>query len=270
LQLLPTSCWPISNVHKVERLIVNCLNIKNNLDVIFWLIARHVLCAILQTFKKQKFYFCKAGRSLFGRLRIEFLAKSTLAKIDTKKPVVNTSWVEKRSNHNMRQMGFSFIKNYKKEFGGSQLLGKRKTRRPLSTKAPIHLVLRASHHKIFAPGDKYLTALLHAECRKYKIKLYDFAFNWTHVHVLIKLPNREAYVKMIRSLTSKVVAHVSQIMGWDFSGLFSLRPFTKILSWGKQFQNALMYQAINKAEAQGGSRARRDLVAEQRGRSENR
>jgi len=37
----------------------------------------------------------------------------------------------------MRQLGFSFQNDYKKEFGGSLLQGKRKSARPLSTKKPI-------------------------------------------------------------------------------------------------------------------------------------
>lgn len=37
----------------------------------------------------------------------------------------------------------------KKGFGGDLMLGKRKTKRPLSTTQPIHLVLKSDHKFIF-------------------------------------------------------------------------------------------------------------------------
>ncbi len=103
----------------------------------------------------------------------------------------------------MRQATFSFLKDYKKEFGGSLLEGKRKTMRPLSTKHPLHLVLKSCHKGHFNPGNFSLEKLIRSQCQKFGIKIFD------------------------------------------------LRPFTRILSWGRDFKRGLDYQILNQMEALG-------------------
>ena len=82
----------------------------------------------------------------------------------------------------MRQANFGFIKNYKKEFGGALLEGKRKTMRPLSTKHPLHLVLKSAHQNLFNPGNINLENLIKSQAKKFGIKIYDFALSWDHIH----------------------------------------------------------------------------------------
>jgi hypothetical protein len=77
----------------------------------------------------------------------------------------------------MRQLKLGFLNDYKKEFGGSLLLGKRKTARPLAVKSPIHLVLKTTKLKPFNPTNRKLETIIKAHASKYKIKLYDFALN---------------------------------------------------------------------------------------------
>jgi len=79
----------------------------------------------------------------------------------------------------MKQMSFGFIRDYKKEFGGSLLAGKRKTRRPLSTKSPIHLILKADQKGIFSPSNRSLDKLIRKTAQQFDIHLYDLAVNWS-------------------------------------------------------------------------------------------
>ena len=71
----------------------------------------------------------------------------------------------------MRQTGFSFIKDYKKEFGGSLSVGKRKTARPISIKKPMHLILKSTGASCFVPGSRKLESLIRSHADKYGIKL---------------------------------------------------------------------------------------------------
>jgi len=158
----------------------------------------------------------------------------------------------------MRQLGFSFQNDYKKEFGGSLLKGKRKSVRPLSTKKPIHLILKCTGKSVFNPSNRKLENLIRYQANKYGIKVYEVALNWTHVHLLIKLPSREAYVAFIRTVTSLIVSFASKAKdmnlkakGLDLKSIFDLRPYTKILSWGKQFQRVIEYLELNTLEALG-------------------
>jgi len=165
----------------------------------------------------------------------------------------------------MRQLGFSFQNDYKKEFGGSLLQGKRKSARPLSTKKPTHLILKCSGKSVFNPSNRKLEKLIRHQANKYGIKVYEVALNWSHFHLLIKLPSREAYVAFIRTVTSLIVSFVSKSKGFvskgngvnlktkdlDLKSIFDLRPYTKILSWGKQFQRVVEYVELNTLEALG-------------------
>lgn len=150
----------------------------------------------------------------------------------------------------MRQISFSFMKDYKKEFGGSLLLGKRKTKRPLSTKNPIHLVLKSCEKNLFNPGNRSLEKLIHYEAAKFGIKIYDLALNWSHIHILFRLQNKTDYVKFIRSLTAILAIKIRKAKP-KLKTIFNLRPFTRIISWGRDFKKALNYQTLNQLESWG-------------------
>jgi len=151
----------------------------------------------------------------------------------------------------MRQTAFGFLGDFKREFGGSLLEGKRKTTRPLSTKEPIHLVLKSTANRVFFPGDRRIENLIRNHAAKYKIKLYRVSLNWTHVHAIIQIPDRKAYNSFIRTVTAELVRLISKIKKIDLTGLFDLRPFTKIISWGRQFKGLFGYHDLNDLEAFG-------------------
>lgn len=150
----------------------------------------------------------------------------------------------------MRQTSFGFLKNYKKEFGGALLIGKRKGKRPISTKHPLHLVLKSTHKNLFNPGNLSLEKLIRSQAEKFGVRLYDLALNWSHIHCLVQVKNREDYIKFIRSLTSVLVTKIRKSKR-QLKEIFTLRPFTRILSWGRDFKRGLDYQMINQMEALG-------------------
>ena len=123
----------------------------------------------------------------------------------------------------MKQTAFDFFGGWKREFGGSLLEGRRKTARPLSTREPIHLVLKSTGNRVFFPGDRRIENLIRNYAAKYKIKLYRVSLNWTHVHAIIRIPDRKAYNSFIRTVTSALVRLISKIKEIDLRGLFDLR-----------------------------------------------
>ncbi len=165
----------------------------------------------------------------------------------------------------MRQIQMGFFKNtgVSKSFGGELLKGRRKSKRPLSFKSPIHLVLRAIQSKIFRPGNQSLEKLIHRTAQQNGIQIYELAINWSHIHFAIMVRRRENYLRFIRVLTSKLAMAVaktkmvSQAQTKEVSApvaapkLFTLRPFTRILSWGRDFKNALQYLKLNQQESRG-------------------
>ncbi len=150
----------------------------------------------------------------------------------------------------MRQASFSFIKDYRKEFGGSLLEGKRKTKRPLSTKHPLHLILKSSYSGVFAPGNISLEKLIRSQAKKFGLKIYDLALNWSHIHFILKIESRKDYNKFIRSLTAILAKRIRKLKP-HLEVIFELRPFTRIISWGRDFKRVLEYAILNQMEAFG-------------------
>jgi REP element-mobilizing transposase RayT len=150
----------------------------------------------------------------------------------------------------MRQTSFSFIRNYKKEFGGSLLKGVRKTKRPLSTKHPIHLILKSCEPNLFNPGNRALEKTIRATARRFNVKLFDLTFNWSHIHSVIQIKDAEDYRAFIRAVTSLISALVKKNKP-NLKTIFTLRPFTRVISWGRELKSVMNYQILNKMEAMG-------------------
>lgn len=131
------------------------------------------------------------------------------------------------------------------EFGGSLLLNKRKSQRILATKRPIHLVLKGdiAKSKSLRKNQRRIKFEIEKWALKFEIKLYRFSINSNHIHLNILISTRENYRKFIRALSSRI-AQITKIK-------FTLRPYTKILSWGREFKNFLNYTIQNYEEAIG-------------------
>lgn len=147
----------------------------------------------------------------------------------------------------MKQL--SLIKKEKTDFGGSLLKGKRKSRRPLSTNRPIHLVLKSDNAKgrfAFNPSDQKLKMLAVRMAQKFGVKLYASALNWSHIHLVIRVKNREQYNSFIRAVAGAMVLKLK-----GGKGFFTLRPFTKIGTWGRQLKTWIDYSQKNQQQAWG-------------------
>lgn len=75
----------------------------------------------------------------------------------------------------MKQVSMSFLKNYKKDFGGSLLAGKRKGRGPISTRSPMHLVLKSNLKGVFSPSNRSLEKRTRQMAQKFHVRIYDLA-----------------------------------------------------------------------------------------------
>jgi len=167
----------------------------------------------------------------------------------------------------MKQISFGFLENRKKEFGGSLLLGKRKSKRPLSTRHPLHLVLKSVEKGLFSPGNRSLEALIQKTAHEFNIQLYEKALNWSHIHLLIRIRSREDYVKFIRALTSRITERIRKSRP-QIETIFALRPFTRILSWGRDFKQALHYLIQNQMEARGLIKRKKNQARSQQSHSD--
>jgi hypothetical protein len=110
--------------------------------------------------------------------------------------------------------------------------------------------LKSSGSSIFNPTDKGVTRIIQVQAKKFNIKLYDMALNWSHAHMAMMLKHREDYNRFIRAVTS-ALANYFRKKRPELNTILDLRPYTKILTWGRQFRNVLEYIVLNQMEAMG-------------------
>lgn len=130
-----------------------------------------------------------------------------------------------------------------KEFGGSLLRGKRKTKRPLNFKLPIHTVLRCSTLRsgsLLWNADK-VTDTLEKFAAKFGVKIYEKAIVSNHVHLILKFRSRQSYNSFVRAFAG--------VLAKTLDVIWAARPWTRVLQWGRDFRNACAYTFQNRREA---------------------
>jgi REP element-mobilizing transposase RayT len=141
----------------------------------------------------------------------------------------------------MRQI--PLFKNSPLFHGGEINQGKRKMRRPLCSKRPLHCVLKARNRNLYA-HRAWIEAKARALAHKFQLKVYSLAVNFDHVHLVLKFPSRREYAAFVRSFTGLLARKVG-------AGLWMLSPFSRVLAWGKDFRQTLAYLRKNREEAAG-------------------
>ena len=105
----------------------------------------------------------------------------------------------------------SFFKPSRKEHGGALSVSCRRSRRPLSTKMPLHVTLRSD----FAFGRKSL--LKHQSLinhigkkfsRRFGVKIYRQAICGNHIHLVIRGTNREGLQNFFRVFAGHVAQQI--------------------------------------------------------------
>src|SRR5256885_229385 len=86
------------------------------------------------------------------------------------------------------QLEFEGFKKPNPAFGGSLLKGNPKTKRPLASKLPIHLTLRARQGGM-RNQERFTSVnrLVDQVASKYGVRIYEYANVGNHLHMVIKL-----------------------------------------------------------------------------------
>lgn len=153
-----------------------------------------------------------------------------------------------------KHLASSSLKSKSAEFGGSLLTGKRKAKRVLSYKQPMHFVLKSEKAKgsySFVRYQRQIVRLLAEISEFYGVKLYKQAVNLNHLHLVVKLSDEVNYKRWIRHLSSAIVEMISSYTKTKLTEFFTLRPYSRIITWGRQLKSVLHYLNKNKIEALG-------------------
>lgn len=167
----------------------------------------------------------------------------------------------RKSNRNKppksQQLGFA-CKGFSKpdsRFGGSLTDSSNpKTKRPLDSKKPIHLIFKANRSVLRLPKTfSRVESLLEQKAKKYGVKIYKKANVGNHIHLVVRMTNRKLWNGFIRDFTSRL-AHELRSLGIvaKKQKLWKHRPFTRIVQgWQKAYKSVLDYIYLNQLEADG-------------------
>ena len=139
-------------------------------------------------------------------------------------------------------------------FGGSKLRSHPKVKRPLASKLPLHMVLRANQSSFRLPTTyKVVNDVVRDTAKKYGVRIYKYSNNGNHLHVLLKLSRIPRWAPFIRDLTSQIVQKLRELgVSFKVEKLWMGRPFTRIVrGWKKAFQMVKEYIYLNQLEAEG-------------------
>lgn len=124
--------------------------------------------------------------------------------------------------------------------------------------------------------------------KKFGVKVYSRALNSNHIHLLLRITNRRLYRAFIKAVSGKIASQVMSQQSFKFfsqsrqprsfephanltkggdgvqtsgengfltgkknHGFWEFRPFSRIVSWGRDFKNCVQYLKQNVLEAVG-------------------
>lgn len=138
--------------------------------------------------------------------------------------------------------------------------GRRTTRqsrqcRPRGTKEAMHLVLRsdlARGPKSLLKYDSAVRNMIGKLAKRHGVRIYRIVNAGNHLHITLKLSKQFTWKGFISGLTggiARVVQHKRDAN--KKRGFWNVRPFTRLIAWGRDFNIAKDYLTLNQLEADG-------------------
>lgn len=153
--------------------------------------------------------------------------------------------------------------------GGDIGANKRKLDRPLSSRRPIHVVLRSEQAKgtwsfLGFKNRIEVERIINRQARKFGVKLQDFANVGNHLHLKVKANSRSGFQSFLRSITCLIARKITGARRgiklkkrfWD--GL----AFSRVLKSYREEIHLRGYFIGNRQEASRGPHARERFLAQ--------
>jgi REP element-mobilizing transposase RayT len=143
----------------------------------------------------------------------------------------------------------------RRSHGGAPSIGHRKTERPFSPKAPLHVVLRSNRAKgnwsmLHRKHRGKITAMIYIYAARFKVHVYRAANVGNHLHLLVRAEEKKHLADFLRVLAGRVAVtvsgarkHVKKIgRFWDYL------CWSRLVNWGRDFFNTRSYVVANELE----------------------
>lgn len=182
--------------------------------------------------------------------------------------------------------GFDFKKSF--AFGGSggsvsSKTSNPKTARYIDPKGFLHLVLRstlAKGERSFLMRDRTIRKVIQTQAAATGVTIRSFANAGNHLHMIVSPHSRRAFRKFIRASTGLIARKTlgaernspwrnsshqnSETIKKSRAGFWDARPFTRIVTWGRDYRRVKNYLELNRIEVERGldRESARGLLAE--------
>ena len=141
------------------------------------------------------------------------------------------------------------------EHGGSTRKGKAKTRRPLSTRKPLHVTLRSSKaigRLSLLRHRKAIVELLKAQAERWGVRIFECSVNSNHIHLGLTGKTRCDLQNFFRTVSGLVARLVTQARrGKPFGKFWDELMWSRIAEWGRGFRTLQQYIQKNVLETAG-------------------
>lgn len=148
-------------------------------------------------------------------------------------------------------------------FGGSLLKGNAKTKRPLSTKSAVHLVLKSayatgSRSMLQRQNSQRIDRILRHQAKTAGVRIYHLVNAGNHLHLVVRIQSARLFARFLRSITGLIARHVmrrergaarvSETPTRAGAGFWVARPFTRLVTWGRDYRNVSAYMDKNRQQ----------------------
>ncbi len=153
--------------------------------------------------------------------------------------------------------------------------GQRTTRasrryRPLATKEAMHVVLRSDRArgaKSLLKYDTLVRSLIAELAKRHGVHIYRVVNAGNHLHITLKLSKQFLWRGFISGVTGGIARAVQRKRDENTKqGFWNSRPFTRLISWGRDYNVVKDYHTLNQLEAEGAVPPRSQMLRPERWR----
>ncbi len=172
-----------------------------------------------------------------------------------------------KSNVTSKQLKLFKQPKLKKDHGGSLAVRKKRSRRPLNLKQSHHITMK-SHHAVGIRSlfrhKKMILSLIKKNSSKFQVKVYEYALQGNHIHLLVKAQSREGLQNFFRVIAGHTAQRILKESPFrQAPGGASNKPtgckknqrkfwsyllYSRIITWGKEFKLVVRYIQRNTLE----------------------
>jgi REP element-mobilizing transposase RayT len=141
------------------------------------------------------------------------------------------------------------------EHGGEVRLGRRKLKRPLDVRRPLHVVLRSTRARgawslRAGANERLLRSASRRYARRYAVRIYDFANAGNHLHILLRPMCRlgfQNFLRVFAGISARLVTGARK--GNPVGRFWDHLAYSRVVQWGRDFFGVRKYVKNNESGA---------------------